>query len=133
MNSFELETLPRDLNIDMPGFAWDFNNDTIYIYGKSKPENANIAWPVFIRNLKNFIKGRRKILIDFKLDYYNSSTNIYISDMFSILSANTDCRATVRWYYFTADLDTVEDAEFYIENNPYVTIELIERLNEQNR
>jgi glucan-binding YG repeat protein len=111
---------------EIPKF--DFDQNEINITGRSIPEFAAPAWFDFLEELRIYIKKRNLLYLNFKLDYYNSSSSIYINDMFNVLTENAKiCRSTVNWYYFEADETTMEDGEIYKEQHPKIKINLISR------
>lgn len=124
MSKFYPLELPGDLKNDMPVFSW--HDNIVDISGHAKPEFAHIAWANFIQNLKIFIEINKGIIVNFKLDYYNSSSSRFITEMFRMLNASKN-RNKVNWYHFTNDEDSIETAEIYTEDYPRVYIKLIER------
>jgi hypothetical protein len=108
--------------------VFDFNGETIIISGRAIPEHAGMAWVSFLEDLKVYVLQHKKLTIEFKLDYFNSASSRYITDMFNILeeSAKTT-KSTVNWYYFQADETTFENGEIYQERARKVKINLIER------
>lgn len=114
------------MNDDNPIF--DFNDEVINITGRAIPELASLAWCGFLDDLKQYIKSKTRLIINFRLDYFNSSSSRYITDMFSILSEfSRQCRTTVNWYYFDGDDTTMENGEIYKERNLKIKVNLIKR------
>lgn len=120
---------------DMPHFEWTENSVTVT--GKAFPENSALSWGGFIQDMKEFFENqeikhnREPFTVNFKLDYYNSSSAIFISKMFEILQHNWEKRnCIVNWYYFEADDDGAgADGEMYRDSSLYkkVKIALIAR------
>jgi hypothetical protein len=110
---------------DVPVF--NFCDNIITISGRAIPEHAAVAWFDFLDKLKVYVKSTYHLTIDFKLEYYNSSSSMYITDMFHILSNCRACKAVVNWYYYPADETSMENGEIYKESNSKVTVNLIER------
>jgi len=111
---------------DNPVFT--FNDEVINITGRAIPELASLAWCGFLEDLREYVKSKNRLLVNFKLDYFNSSSSRYITDMFSILSEYArQCRTTVNWYYFEGDETTYENGEIYQERNLKIKINLIMR------
>lgn len=121
---------------DMPVFEW--TDDSITLTGKAIPEFAAQSWTPFILELEEFFNKqilksvkREKFTVNFKLDYYNSSSNAFISKMFDILQKNSNKRdCVVNWYYFEADDDGAgDDGEMYRDSSLYkkVAVNLIIR------
>lgn len=98
----------------MPIFS--LMDEVILITGKATPEFAPLAWKQFIDDLKEHIKGKRRLILNFKLDLYNSSSSRFITEMLNILDQNyTKCKSIVNWFYFPNDDTTFEDGEMYAE------------------
>lgn len=123
----KFKAIPIDLDFiaDMPNF--EYLQDKIIISGHAKPEYAPLAWQSFIENLTNFLKIVNKITIDFKLDYYNSASNRFITEMFKILEANYKLKPIFNWFCFENDEDSIEDAETYKENYKKINLNIIIR------
>jgi hypothetical protein len=117
--------LGEDLQQDMPRFFWHEN--TIDICGHAKPEFAPLSWQNFLKNFSEFLKDKKSIIVNFKLEYYNSASSRFITEMFVILTKNYKLKPIVNWYYFKDDEDSVEDAEIYQENYPKIKVKLIQR------
>ena len=108
--------------------VFTFNNEEISITGRAIPELASLAWCGFLHDLKEYLKKVERLTINFKLDYFNSASSRYITDMFSILSDNArNCKATVNWYYFDGDDTTMENGEIYKERNLKIKVNIIKR------
>jgi hypothetical protein len=111
---------------EIPKF--DFDRNEINITGRSIPEYAAPAWFDFLEKLRVYIHKRNLLFINFNLDYFNSASSIYITDMFNVLEENyKTCRSTVNWYYYEADETTMEDGEIYKEQFTKIKINLIKR------
>jgi len=113
----------------------EFNNNTVEITGRAIPEFAAMAWNPILNEIRKFINllthkklKDRFIIIDFKLDYFNSASNPAINKLFDMLTENAHrCKPTVNWFYFEADEKTMENGEIYKERNTKVTINLVIR------
>jgi hypothetical protein len=111
---------------DMPLFL--FAGDYISITGKALPEFAPKSWYPFLEKLREHVLTVNKIQVDFKLDFYNSSSSRYITDMLDILSENRlKCTPLIHWYYFKEDDDTFADGEMWQEAFKKIKIVLIPR------
>ena len=135
MNKFNFTFDDNKHEADMPKFIWTDNSVTLI--GRAIPEFAIQAWAEFMVTLNNYFKDipmkmldRKKLTVDFKLDFYNSASSIFITEMFRVLQSNWGkCDITVNWYYFEADEDTEADGEMYRDSNLYkkITVNLIQR------
>jgi hypothetical protein len=142
----------RTLDIDdpnMPLFQWHRNGSIlkstdINIYptavkltGKAIPDMAHLAWKPFIYDLIDYFRispgsvfNRQKFTIDFCLDFYNTGSSKYLSEIFHTLQLNSNkCEIIFNWYYFEADEDSLADAEMFKESrlNSNIQINLIVR------
>ena len=122
----EVLILSDDFSKDMPLF--DFNEGQITISGKAMPEFAKLAWIPFLEKLKEYLEKYDKLNIDFMLDFYNSSSNMYISDMFRILKEyRKKCSCNITWWYFVRDEDCKADGELYQQSFTTLNINLKKR------
>ena len=114
---------------DMPHFEWTGKSCTLT--GHAKPEFAPDAWSPFIEDLQlvfqNMQKERRsEFIINFKLEFYNSSSNIYISKFFALMQEYSHkCKMKVNWYYFEKDDDGLADGEMYRDSKNFSKVETI--------
>lgn len=111
---------------DMPLFIFDGEN--ISITGRAMPEFAPKSWYPFLEKLREHVLTVEKLIVDFNLDFYNSSSSRYITDMFDILNRNrTKCVPYVNWYYYEADDDTLADGEMWRDAFRNIKVNLIRR------
>jgi hypothetical protein len=110
---------------ELPKF--EFQDGVINITGRAIPENAGIAWNEFLGGLFRLLQTAKQLTINFKLDYYNSSSSIYLTDMFNMLNTCKSCKSVVNWYYFAADETAFENGEIYQESYTKVKVNLNER------
>lgn len=94
--------------------------------GDSRPENARefympvIKWlQQYSMNLywkKNELNQKTGITIEFKFDYFNSTSAKYILDIFLILQKmeEQDHNVLIKWYYEENDLDIKEAGEEFL-------------------
>lgn len=105
-----------------------FKGNTVYITGKSFPEDARPIWLSIVSQLKNFAYKRRELEINFVIDYASSSTSWGITQMFDYLSSIAHkCKIEFNWFYFEADWSTYENGESYKELYQNVNVNLIIR------
>jgi hypothetical protein len=127
------DKLGRELNSDRYSEA-----TTISITGRAYPEFAHLAWQPFIESLTEFfdvkiakIIERPKLEVIFDLDFYNTSSSIFITVIFGLLQANwSKCDITVKWYYSEEERDE-SDGEMYRDSSSYkkINIQLVDREN----
>lgn len=100
---------------DLPRVIYD--NNILSFSGKAVPTDADMAWFPIIRDLEAYSKTGLPLIVNFKFDYYNTSSARYLTSIFKILD---DMNAKyhnviINWYY--ADIDEVmqELGEMYDE------------------
>ena len=114
---------------DMPVFKWTDNSCTLS--GHAKPEFAPDAWTPFIKDLEDHFKfmvkdRNNKFEINFKLEFYNSSSNVYISKFFALMQEYSHkCKMTVNWFYYEKDDDWLADGEMYRDSKNFSKVETI--------
>lgn len=124
MTDFEV-IFEEDNKKGLPGIKRIGN--TFYMTKCSIPQFADLDYIPFFDSVKEVIESSKNIVIDFKLGYYNSSTNLVIKKLFDLLSLNAHkCKPIVNWYYFTPDELMQEKGEILMEFNPMITFNLIE-------
>lgn len=113
-------------NNEMPKF--DFGLDYINIEGRAIPEDARLAWYPFINELENFLKCKANLTINFKFDFFNTSSMYYLTRIFTILDeSKSKVNITINWYYLEVDEDMLTAGEDYKEVYPKLNINLILR------
>lgn len=105
----------------------EFNKDkhSLLLKGESRPENTSQYYAPIIAWLDDYYKwiyfltnestsAQFEISVNFKLDYFNSTSTKFILDFFSKLSKLKDFKSvktTVNWFYFEMDEDMLENGE----------------------
>ncbi len=95
--------------------------------GKSYPEDiATFYAPVFewFRNYKDY--GRNDLIIEIKMNYFNSASSKIFIDIFEGLGDYQNIKVTVNWYYPENDEEIYEAGKIYqgltsLEFNYFVT------------
>lgn len=107
--------LKGDVRNDIPKF--EYLGDVINITGKSIPEDAQEVWLSFIMVMRAELRRRKRLTLNFNLDIFNTSSSIYLNNLFSTLEeyAIKDCKIIVNWYYFEKDEDMFELGDIYKE------------------
>jgi len=101
--------------------------NTFYLTKSASPQFADIAYNPLFEAVKEVIEKYKNIVIDFKLGYYNSASNLVIKKLFDLLSANAyKCKPLVNWYYYTADEMMLEKGEILQEFNTKIQFNLIQ-------
>ena len=100
--------------------------NTFYLTKSSTPQFAYVYNPLF-DSIDKVITAYKNIIIDFKLGYFNSSSNNVIKKLMDILSENSyKCQPIVNWYYYPADEMMQEKGDILRELNPKIKFNLIE-------
>jgi|SRR5690554_77972 len=99
-------TLEVDLNSDSGKFIFK---------GESRPENAVTYFEPILKWLKEYYELSKtssvNVLVDFDLEYFNSTSYKYILDIFKILkeiSLIENMTLEIIWKYDAMDLDILE-------------------------
>ena len=100
---------------------------SISIVGSSVSEDPKDFYYPFILQLEEIAKNWNEIIFNFKYDYYNTASYMYLTRIMKILAETSKIKEVkINWYYLANDenlLEIGEDlAEFY-----KVPIKLIKR------
>jgi hypothetical protein len=125
--SNEMSALIIDATQDTPRIHFDPKNNIFEISNKSLPEDANDFYRPVIDWLENYKrKPNKKTDFSFKLEYFNTASARYISQIITILdkmSKKYDVK--INWYYQEIDEDMLALGEEFYEMTD-VDFELIE-------
>ncbi|HAN17977.1 MAG: hypothetical protein A2X13_10300 [Bacteroidetes bacterium GWC2_33_15] len=114
MNSLKIEA-----TANTPEITFDIDNSKLTLFKVSKPENAfNFYEPLF-EFIKNFeiesskSDGLKKLVIDFKYEYFNTATIKIIYDLLERLKEliQKGIEIKINWYYHPDDEDMLEDGQ----------------------
>lgn len=111
------------------GINFNVDSQKWEITGSSYPENASEFFrPVFNWITNYMLEEQRAIYLDFKIDYLNSSSIKFISDLIEMFNKYSSSGKTVEvnWYHLDDDEDIKELGEEFKEevNYPFNIIEL---------
>ncbi len=125
--SNEMSALIIDATQDTPRIHFDPKNNIFEISNKSLPEDASDFYRPVIDWLENYKrKPNKKTDFSFKLEYFNTASARYISQIITILdkmSKKYDVK--INWYYQEIDEDMLALGEEFYEMTD-VDFELIE-------
>lgn len=114
----------KDEPLHTPIFTFDGN--VVTITGRALPEYAAMVWVPFIEELKQYIIINKNIVLNFKLEYFNSASSRYVSDLFVTLAElRSKCSVTINWYYLDIDEDMEYYGDLYKSANPLLNFNLI--------
>lgn len=111
-----------------PKVFFDTENYLFEMQGNSRPENVrDFYFPIIYKIRKHFEKiidkkqveefNKRSFKFNFKLDYFNSSSAKFISDILVLIKDFTDAGLNfkVYWYFTDGDEDMKEVGEDFSE------------------
>ena len=98
-----------------PTISFDEINNYLLIEGRSTLENPAKFYKPLISKLEKLEKSSsREMKIDFKLEYFNTTSSIAILDVLKRLqSLNKDKEVVINWFYDEGDEDILEMGEDY--------------------
>ena len=99
--------------VKTPGITFDSNNGTITINGISIPENPQEFFEPLNTQLDKYVLNPSlNTTLDFKLEYFNTSTTLIIRNLIRKLREISDkTNLKVRWFFETEDEDMEEAGE----------------------
>jgi hypothetical protein len=122
----QLRLLREQQSVDMPKFFFDRN--VITITGRAMPEFAGMAWAPLLEKIDDFVKGKKNIVFNFNLDYFNSASSRYVTDLFSRLEKLWPSTHTeVNWFFDADDESTEAHAEIYKSIHQKLKFKILER------
>ena len=109
-----LKKYESEASDDTPYVIFDPFTGNCKITGKSYPEDiASFYLPIITwwEDYKEF--GRRDIVLDMKLGYFNSGSSKSFIDIFERLDDLDEVEVLVNWYYPTDDEEIFESGKIY--------------------
>ena len=118
MNSFKITSTTVT-----PEINFDIDNNTLTFLKVSKPANAIEFYRPLFEYIDNFEKKKIKskeveqISIDFKFDYYNTSSAKVIYELLGRFKKIEEqgVKININWYYHSDDDDLLEEGEIMSE------------------
>ena len=94
-------------NIDYPNI--EFFPGGVTMSGSSIPQDAFLFYDPFIRQIKEIASRKEDFTFNFKMDYYNTASSMYMSKILKILkSLSEHAKVVINWYYLPSDEDIFE-------------------------
>ena len=132
-----MEPLRIEATEDSPKVIMDEQNQIFIFEGESRPQHAFNFFTPIIQWLEGYGKilywqkehfeKNRRMTVQFKLSYFNSTSAKFISDILLLL--DSFCKAgyavRVKWFYHKEDTDMKESAEEYIKMVKQLPINLV--------
>jgi len=112
MKKIQIDRSPS--NPYYPGIDFNPENGVCEISGESYMEEAYKFYLPLINWIKEFIETqKKKITLNIKLIYFNTSTTKCLLDVFEILKRyqQDDGKAEINWFYDKDDPDMVEEVK----------------------
>jgi hypothetical protein len=132
-----MEPIQLEPTATTPRVIIDPVNNKFEISGESRPENTSkfftplVNWFSEYRSdlyyQKNSLGTAKKLSIDFKLDYFNSTSAKFILDIFFQLEKirNEGYEAEIVWHYDNRDTDMKESGEEFSKLAPGVPVRFV--------
>lgn len=100
---------------DTPLINFNPQTNTFVLAEKSLPANAVEFYDPLIKWFKEYLKKpNEKTYVDFKLDYFNTSSSKQIARFLkAIQDSPTKDNITIRWFYEEDDSDMLESGMLY--------------------
>jgi hypothetical protein len=100
---------------DSPRVYLDTGSGSITCSGTAIPENSEEYYGPILDWLADFVEtDPEKVEVNFKLDYFNTSSSKYILEMLRTLERLAqNGRVIIRWHYLMEDEDMKEAGEDY--------------------
>ncbi len=96
-----------------PEVIMDFDKGILDIIGESYPENAVGFYKPVFDWLNSAISAKKELTVNFRLDYFNTSSSKCVIDILDILDKYfaDSGKVEVKWYYKEDDDDMLETGE----------------------
>jgi hypothetical protein len=109
-----MKSLQITKTVSTLGVDFDAENGTLELSGSSYPENSERFFSPILEWIEGYIsKVGKPILLNFKLDYLNTSSTKCILDIVEILERyhNENGKVEINWYYVAEDEDLLETGQ----------------------
>lgn len=96
-----------------PEVVMDFDKGVLDIIGESYPENAVVFYKPVFDWLNTIISSNKSLKVNFKLDYFNTSSSKCVIDILDTLDSyfKESGQVEVKWFYKEDDDDMLETGE----------------------
>ncbi len=124
MDTLSIEATKYTPSIDLN------TNGTMSFIGKSYPENTFEFYTPAISWMEEFLSSPSldKVIINFDISYFNSSSSKLFFDLFDLLEANSDkSNISISWIYDEENESAKEAGEDFIEDFENLNITLQKR------
>lgn len=116
-----MENLYIEGEEERPTINFDAEKGLLEISDSSYPEYTNEIYTPIMNWLEEYLaeKHSHKIVFNFKLDYFNTSTSFRFQQIINLLNEyflNKKGEVAVNWYYEDGDIDMLENGEDYAKD-----------------
>jgi len=97
-----------------PQINFDAIKGQLLLEGRSIPEDAYSFYAPIYEWLKQFDKeGSSDILLEFKLEYFNTSSSKCILNILKLIELQKQKKVSIKWFYEEDDEDMLESGQDY--------------------
>ena len=94
-------------NVDYPDI--EFLPGGVVMSGSSIPQDAFNFYDPFIRQIQEIASRKEDFTFNFRMDYYNTASSMYMSKILKILKTLSEhAKVVINWYYLPSDEDIYE-------------------------
>jgi len=113
-----MENLYIEKTKDTPEINFNAETGILSISGESYPENAFELYKNVFEWLNLFFQQKRNVVINFRLEYFNTSSSKCILDILDLLEEyqNQSGKVEINWFYREGDDDILENGEEFAED-----------------
>lgn len=105
---------------ETPTISLNADTGIMEISESSYPEYTNEIYNPVLEWLEEYtVEPQRKIVFNFRLDYFNTSTSFRFQQVINLLNdyfSNKEGQVTVNWFYQDGDIDMLENGEDYAKD-----------------
>jgi hypothetical protein len=107
-----MENLEINSTNDTPFVKCDFDGGELLMTGRSLPENPFKLYEPIFKWAEEY--NKETILINFKLEYFNTASSKQIFNLIKIFVENKNIKEVlVKWHYEEGDYDSKETGEHF--------------------
>lgn len=105
--------LRKEATRTTPFVLLDPDNSVLEISGRSSPDNSIAFYDPIMDALVAYVESKNeKLIVDFKLEYFNTSSTKSLFSLFAYLKSKEEqLKLTFNWFTEEDDLDLIETGE----------------------
>lgn len=130
-----MENLYIEGKEERPTINFDASTGVLEISDSSYPEYTNDIYNPIMQWLEEYLtEGGKKVVFNFKLDYFNTSTSFRFQQIINKLNdyhINKSGDVIINWFYDEGDIDMQENGEDY-SKDAKVPFNLVEKPDEDD-